>query len=206
MRTVVAVTNVKGGVGKTTSAVYLAGAVVRSGRGPVLLVDADPQASSAEWLERSPIAGVRLIEAPTARLVARAMDAGKEQLVVVDSPPGDEKTVRAVLERADSVVIPTRVGGPEPSRVRATLEMLAPGTRRGIVVCAARTGTRDLEETIEGWEAEGESIWGVVPERVAIAAGADAALSVVGLVHYENVLIHALDHRGRRRRVPVTGS
>lgn len=197
MRTVIAVTNVKGGVGKTTSAIYLAGAVVRSGRGPVVVVDADPQASSAEWLEDAPIEGVRLLEAPTARLVARAMDAGTERLAVVDSPPGDEKTVRAVLERADAVVIPTRVGGPEPSRVRATLDMIAPRSRRGIVICAARTGTRDLEDTVRSWEDAGESVWGVVPERVAIASGSSGPLSIVGLVHYENVLIQAL---GRPRR------
>ena len=205
MRTVIAVTNVKGGVGKTTSAVYLAGAIVRSGRGPVLLVDADPQASSSEWIEQAPVPGVRLVEAPTPRMVVRAMDAGKERIAIVDSPPGDEKTVRAVLERADSVVIPTRVGGPEPSRVRATLEMLVPGTRHGIVVCAARTGTRDLEETLSGWEEEGEVIWGVVPERVAIATGAGGALSVVGLVHYENVLIQALEQRPRRRAPVPSG-
>lgn len=197
MRTVIAVTNVKGGVGKTTSAVYLAAAAVRSGRGPVVVVDADPQASSAEWLEESPVAGVRVIEAPTARLVERAMDAGRERLAIVDCPPGDEKTVRAVLERADAVVIPTRVGGPEPSRVRATLEMLAPGARRGIVVCAARSGTRDLDDTVASWRESGELVWGVVPERVAIAAGSGAPLSVVGLVHYENVLIEAV---GRERR------
>ncbi|MCU1495141.1 MAG: cobyrinic acid ac-diamide synthase [Acidimicrobiaceae bacterium] len=198
MRTVIAVTNVKGGVGKTTSAVYLAGAAVRSGRGPVLLVDADPQASSAEWLEEAPVSGVRLMEAPTARMVTRAMEAGSERIVIVDSPPGDEKTVRAVLERADAVVIPTRVGGPEPSRVRATLDMIAPGTRRGIVICAARTGTRDLDDTLRYWDDEGEAIWGVVPERVAIAAASGAPLSIVGLVHYENVLIESLE-RSRKR-------
>lgn len=198
MRTVIAVTNVKGGVGKTTSAVYLAGAAIRSGRGPIVLVDADAQASSAEWLEEAPIGGVRLAEAPTARMVTRAMDAGPERLAVVDSPPGDDKTVRAVLERADAVVIPTRVGGPEPSRVRATLDMIAPGTRRGIVICAARTGTRDLEDTLRSWEEEGEAVWGVVPERVAIAVGSGAPLSIVGLVHYENVLIQALEKPRRR--------
>ncbi|MDA8290246.1 MAG: ParA family protein [Actinomycetota bacterium] len=198
MRTVIAVTNVKGGVGKTTSAVYLAAAAVRSGRGPAVVVDADPQASGAEWLEESPVVGVRVVEAPTARLVAKAMDAGREHLAVVDSPPGDERTVRAVLERADVVVIPTRVGGPEPSRVRATLELVAPGVRRGIVICAARTGTRDLDEAVARWADEGEDVWGVVPERVAIASGSGAPLSIVGLVHYENVLIRALARtRGR---------
>ena len=47
----IVVSNVKGGVGKTTTSVYLAAAAARRGRGPVLLVDADPQGSTAEWYE-----------------------------------------------------------------------------------------------------------------------------------------------------------
>ena len=47
----VVVTNLKGGVGKTTTAVYLAAAAVSSGYDPVTLVDTDRQASSAEWME-----------------------------------------------------------------------------------------------------------------------------------------------------------
>ena len=39
-----AVINLKGGTGKTTSAVYLAAALARRGR--TLLVDADPQGSA----------------------------------------------------------------------------------------------------------------------------------------------------------------
>ncbi|MGH2929286.1 MAG: ParA family protein [Solirubrobacteraceae bacterium] len=54
------VSNVKGGVGKTTTAVYLAASAVERGLDPVLLVDADRQASSAEWLEARPIEVVDL--------------------------------------------------------------------------------------------------------------------------------------------------
>ncbi len=48
----VVVTNLKGGVGKTTTAVYLAAVAVARGYDEVLLIDADRQASSAEWLSR----------------------------------------------------------------------------------------------------------------------------------------------------------
>lgn len=193
-RVVIAVSNLKGGVGKSTTSVYLAGAAVRSGRAPVTLVDADPQASSAEWLEASPIEGVELVEAPTARLVARALDQVGRHLVVVDTPPGagDEKIVRAVLEAADVVIIPTRAGGTEASRVVATLSLIPPATPRGIVLCAARTTTRDLEETVRAWRENGQLIWGVIPERVTIASGAAAPLSPIGIAHYENVLLSAL--------------
>lgn len=45
----IAVTNLKGGSGKTTTAVNLADCLSRSGR-TVLLVDVDPQASASHWL------------------------------------------------------------------------------------------------------------------------------------------------------------
>jgi chromosome partitioning protein len=61
----IVVSNVKGGVGKTTTAVYLAGAAAGWAREAVYLVDADRQASSAEWFETRAIPGVQLIEAPS---------------------------------------------------------------------------------------------------------------------------------------------
>ncbi|HTX00018.1 MAG TPA: ParA family protein [Acidimicrobiales bacterium] len=191
---VIAVSNLKGGVGKSTTSIYLAGAAVRSGRSPVTLVDADPQASSAEWLEAAPLDGVELVEAPTARLVTRALEQAGRHLVVVDTPPGagDEKIVRAVLEAADVVIVPTRAGGTEASRVVTTLSLIPASIPRGIVVCAARTATRDLDETVASWKESGEQIWGVIPERVSIAGGPAADLSPVGLAYYENVLLSAI--------------
>ena len=176
----IVVSNVKGGVGKTTTAVYLVASAAAAGYEPVVLVDADRQASSAKWFEEQPVEQVELVEAPSERTVARAMS-GQEGLVVVDTPPGDERIVRAALERADAVVIPTRAGGVEYSRVVATLEMIGDETPRGVVVCAARLGTNDLEATIEWWTGQRVAIWGVVPERVGIAAGPEAELHGDGL-------------------------
>jgi len=84
----VVVSNLKGGVGKTTTAVYLAAVAVAKGHDPVVLVDADRQASSAEWLEERPIDGVTIVEAPSERTLTRAMS-GHSGLGVVDTPPGD---------------------------------------------------------------------------------------------------------------------
>lgn len=190
------VSNVKGGVGKTTTTVYLAAAAVERGHDPVLLVDADRQASSAEWLESRPVEGVELVEAPSERTVVRAME-GHEGLGLVDTPPGDERIVRAAIERADAIVIPTRAGGVEFSRVVATLDMVPSGTPVGVVVCAARLGTHDLDQTIEWWEGQRVAVWGVVPERVSIAAGPEGRLSREGLDLYAEVLSRALRRRTR---------
>src|SRR5579862_96649 len=105
MRLVVA--NVKGGVGKTTTAVYLASAAAARGYDPVVLIDADRQASAAEWLEAQPLEGIEVVEAPSERTLTRAMTR-HDGLGVVDTPPGDERIVQSALATADAVVIPTR--------------------------------------------------------------------------------------------------
>jgi chromosome partitioning protein len=191
----IVVSNVKGGVGKTTTAVYLAGAAAERARDAVYLIDADRQASSAEWFEQRPIPGVELVEAPSERTVAKAMEKG-EGIVVVDTPPGDERIVRAALTRADALVIPTRAGGVEPNRVVATLEMTPANIPAGVVICSARLGTKDLEATVAWWAELEIPVWGIIPERVSIASGPAANLSSEGLDLYGEVLRKAM---GRRR-------
>ncbi|HUZ10509.1 MAG TPA: ParA family protein [Acidimicrobiales bacterium] len=192
----IVVSNVKGGVGKTTTSVYLAAVAVERGHDPVVLVDADRQASSAEWFEQRAVEGVELVEAPSERTVTKAMNR-RAGMVVVDTPPGDERIVRAALGKADAVVIPTRAGGVEFTRVAATLEMVDDGTPVGIVICGARIGTNDLAETIDWWTGQQIPIWGVVPERVGIAAGPEARLYREGLDEYGVVLKRALRKRAR---------
>ena len=85
---IVVIAALKGGVGKTTTAVYLA-AVAAASRRPTTLVDADPQASAADWIENSEdeaFERVSLVEAPTDRMLTKALDKiGQDEVAIVDT-------------------------------------------------------------------------------------------------------------------------
>ena len=183
----IVVAALKGGVGKTTTCVYLAALAAEAGR-TVVLVDADAQASAADWLENSGDAAVEpveLEEAPTERLLIRALDrADDDQVTIVDSPPGNERLIGVALERADVVIIPTRVGGVEWPRVDVVRAMVPRRTPYGLAICSARTFTRDYDETVQYWSDQGVPLWGTIPERVAIASGPDRPLSPDGTEAY----------------------
>lgn len=185
----------KGGVGKTTTSVYLA-ALASANRRPVDLVDADPQASAADWVENTDderLARVEVQEAPTERLLAKALDkVPPDGVGIVDMPPSHERLLNKALERATVVLLPTRVGGVETPRVEAVLDLVPESTPVGLVICSARTFTRSYQEAVQSWADAGVPIWGTIPERVAITAGPVGPLSFDGLKAYRKVWRRAL--------------
>ncbi|MET7278688.1 ParA family protein [Kribbella sp. NPDC005582] len=180
----------KGGVGKTTTSVYLA-ALASSNRRTATLVDADPQGSAADWIDASDDANldrIEISEAPTERLLTKALDkVPPEGIGIVDMPPSHERLLNKALERARIVVIPTRVGGVETPRVKAVLELVPEDVPAGVVICSARTYTRAYQDLMEAYAKEGIPVWGSIPERVSITAGPDGPLAADGLEAYKKV-------------------
>jgi chromosome partitioning protein len=189
------VAGLKGGVGKTTTSVHLA-ALAASGRRSATLIDADPQASAAEWVETAgdeQFERVDLVEAPTERLLAKAVDRiDGDEVAIVDTPAGNERLLAKAIEGADAIVVPTRVGGVETHRAEAVFEMVPKRVPAGLVICSARVFTRDYQDAVSAWEEAGVVVWGSIPERVAIAAGPDGWLSPDGLDAYRGVWRRAL--------------
>ena len=138
-------------IGKTTTSVYLS-AVAAGTRRDTTLIDADPQASAADWLESSEdeaLERVTLIEAPTDRMLLKALDRiDGDEVAVVDTPPGNERLLAKAIEQASIVIIPTRVGGVETPRVEAVLDMVPTKVPVGLAICSARTYTRDYHDMV----------------------------------------------------------
>ena len=108
----IAVLNQKGGVGKTTLATHLAVAFAHDGQ-RVLLVDADPQGSSANWAAARRNNGIN--DEITCVSLARDTlhhEVGKlsegYDVVVIDGPARLEGVARAAIVASDVVLLPVR--------------------------------------------------------------------------------------------------
>jgi chromosome partitioning protein len=109
------VANQKGGSGKTTTAINLAGGFARADH-PVLVVDADPQESARAWAQGAGLP-FQVVdgEALHAAGLQALLDSTEYQVVVVDCPPGvaddggpASRVARAALLEADAILIPLR--------------------------------------------------------------------------------------------------
>ncbi len=106
---VVGVLNQKGGVGKTTIAVNIAAVLAKLGQ-RVLLVDADPQASSLAWSsarERDPLFPV--VAMPKSTLHRDLSELARDyEAIVIDGAPRLDAVGRSVILASDLVLIPVQ--------------------------------------------------------------------------------------------------
>lgn len=164
----IVITNTKGGVGKTTSAIYLATAL--SGRGSVQVYDADPQGSATEWAMRAADDGDPLpfrVDPINLAQLRRVEDTA--EFTVFDTAPGDPRIIDAALEAADVAVIPTRPSGIDLSRVWDTERVAAARVSAYVLVTQADARTRSVDAALKVLDEQGVGRFEtIIPMREAI--------------------------------------
>jgi chromosome partitioning protein len=140
-----AMIHTKGGVGKTTTAIYLAAAASRRGW-RTRVVDADPQGSASSWADRAAAAGTPLpiTVTPVTAGELRSLRSAPDELILIDTPPGTAAAIDAAVEIADLVIIPTGTRAADVDRVFPTLDITA---HRPTTVLLTMVDMRTVEAT-----------------------------------------------------------
>lgn len=193
---IVAVINTKGGVGKTTTCMYLAEAARRAGR-RVTVWDADPQGSSLTWTDQAAGDGAPVAYTVTGvhqRQLARA--AQVEGDVIIDTPPGDPQVISRAVEAADIALVVTGPGGADVERAIETMDHFTGSTPSLLLL------TQYVKQEKDSWttwlsfrELDYPMFDARIPRRAAIQRAYGSAIT--GELHgYERVLdeiVHVLD-------------
>lgn len=126
MAHVIAVLNSKGGSGKTTLAMNIAGCLQRRSRS-VLVIDSDPQASALDWaaaqpegFELPPVIG---IDRPTIHTTIPKLQ-NDYDFIVIDGGAKLAEITASALRVADLVLIPVRHSGLDVWAVEALVEAI----------------------------------------------------------------------------------
>ena len=163
MAKVVAICGRKGGWGKTTTAINLAGELAAKGK-RVLLVDCDPQQSATAWAEPGAlpfkVAPVSLTDDNAARWSAMIKSADAD-VVVIDTPPHLDVTLTVPATAADLVLLPCAPSGLDLEALRSAVETLKDLQARGgfdfimaavpVRVDSRTSASREISDALKGF-------------------------------------------------------
>lgn len=171
---IVAISNIKGGVGKTTTAMGLATTAARRGLASSV-VDIDPSASSSAWAAEADGDGNPLpfSVTPGNTVTLKSLAPKEDEWVFIDCPPGGGTAVAAggaAVAAADFVVVPSQATSAdvrEAFQLKEVLEMS--GKPYAIVITRAvpaEIGHRETMAILE--ESDASYFETVIPQRAGI--------------------------------------
>ncbi|KQU56007.1 chromosome partitioning protein ParA [Sphingomonas sp. Leaf339] len=170
---VLALASQKGGSGKTTLSGHLAVQAQRSGHGPVVLIDIDPQGSLADWWNEREGEYPAFAQTTVARLPGD-LELLRQQgfkLAVIDTPPAITMAIQSVIQVAELVVVPTRPSPHDLRAVGATVDLCdRAGKPLIFVVNAATAKARITSEAAVALSQHGTVAPVMVQQRVDFAA------------------------------------
>lgn len=140
----------KGGAGKTTLALNLAGAAEESGHRSVV-VDLDPQASAKSWHDHRQKDTPVVISAQASR-INDVLDTARRNgadICIIDTAPHSETAALAAARAADLILIPCRAGILDLRGIASSVDLVQLAKRPALVVLNAvppRGGLPDQAE------------------------------------------------------------
>lgn len=146
----------KGGAGKTTVAILLAGEYALRGN-RVLMIDADNRQNLSEWWKLSQDkdnvpAHIDLVAASTQRGVEQALSQADHDVVIMDSPGVDSVIANTIIGNSDIVISPVQANQDEIRSVGQAAENTADiaedqgrAIPHGVVVTRIALTARSLE-------------------------------------------------------------
>lgn len=158
---IIAVVGQKGGVGKSTVSVNVAGELVRRGH-RVLLVDADPQGSAQEWF----VAGegenwptVTACSQPIMHRPNQLRAMTEYDYIVIDGPPQRDELTRSALLCADLAILPISPSSLDVRAISRTVgicrdaQAFNEGLRSVLLINRKQAGTiigRQIRKALQG--------------------------------------------------------
>lgn len=212
---IVAVTSQKGGTGKTTLSGHLSVQAERSGAGPVVMIDCDPQGSLTNWWNMREIDTPVLVQTslPTLADDLVALREAGVQLVFIDTPPAITWTIVNVIKLADIVVIPVRPSPHDLAATGSTVDLIEGlGKPMVFVVNSASQRARITGEAAVALSQHGTVAPSIVHHRADFAASMIDGRTVMELPRAERssgeieVLWDYLDNRLARMTETVAAS
>ena len=168
---IVTVAGFKGGIGKSTTAVHLAGHM--SGHGPTALVDGDPNRSATGWARRGSLP-FRVVDERSAARAAR----DHAHLVIDTQARPTREDLTALAESCDLLILPTIPNLLDLDALMATVETLqaiGPARFKVLLTIVPPKPSRDGEEARAALAEAGLVVFGASVRRAAAFAKAAVA-------------------------------